>query len=130
MGLMKYYLDACIIIYLIERVSGFQDKLFKKLPAKANIVTSDLTRLECRVKPLQISNDQLIKEYNYFFSNSIEIQKVSPEVIDKATEIRSNYSIKTPDSIHLASAIVSNSTYFLTNDKRLSSFKEIEIITL
>ena len=40
-------------------------------------------------------------------------------VSEKAADIRAKYSFKTPDAIHLASAMYHNCFEFLTNDKRL-----------
>ncbi|HMV41173.1 MAG TPA: PIN domain-containing protein [Leptospiraceae bacterium] len=100
------------------------------LPEDAQLFVSDLTRMECRVKPIQDNNALLLEEYDLFFSESVEIVNLTNEVINKATEIRAKYSFKTPDSIHLASAIINESNFFITNDKRLSSFKEIEILKL
>lgn len=123
----KFYLDSCIIIYLIEDYSPYRSKIIELLSEGVKLYTSDLTRLECRVKPGQNMDLDLLEEYNSFFKNSILIQNITPEVIDKATKIRTKYKYKTPDSIHLAASIISGSDVFLTNDKRLNSFKEIEI---
>jgi predicted nucleic acid-binding protein len=48
----------------------------------------------------------------------------------KAAELRAKYSLKTPDSIQLATAIQYNADYFLTNDLRLKLVNEIKSITL
>ena len=127
---MKYYLDSCIVIYIVEKIADYWDTLLQLLPEDAQLFVSDLTRMECRVKPIQDNNALLLEEYDLFFSESVEIVNLTNEVINKATEIRAKYSFKTPDSIHLASAIINESNFFITNDKRLSSFKEIEILKL
>jgi len=49
------------------------------------------------------------------------------DVIDCATEIRAQFNFKSPDSIQLAAAVVSNSDVFLTNDHRLNRFTDITI---
>ncbi|MCI5218746.1 MAG: PIN domain-containing protein [Candidatus Electrothrix sp. LOE2] len=50
----------------------------------------------------------------------IDLWRKSSEVFDKATELRAQYSLKTPDAIHLAAALVSGCDVFLTNDLRLN----------
>jgi len=91
-------------------------------------MTSDLARMECRVKPLQSKNIGLLKDYDYYFEGVMaEIVVLSRQVIDCATNIRVKYGFKTPDSIHLASALVSKCDIFLTNDYRLNRFTEIAI---
>jgi len=92
------------------------------------LITSELTRLECRVKPLRNSDAALLQDFDDYFANSLaEIIPLTRDVIDRATEIRAQFNFKTPDSIHLAAAVVSNSDIFLTNDHRLNRFTGIAI---
>lgn len=96
-------------------------------PGVAPIV-SDLTRLECRVKPLRNGNVHLLQDYDDYFQEAVvEIIPLSREVIDYATEIRAQYGFKTPDAIHLAAAVVSGCNVSLTNDHRLDHFAGIAI---
>jgi predicted nucleic acid-binding protein len=44
--------------------------------------------------------------------------------------LRAKYSLKTPDAIQLAAAIYCSADYFLTNDKRLATVKNIKVLTL
>jgi predicted nucleic acid-binding protein len=127
---MKYYLDSCIVIYMIEKVADYRDLLTKLMPEDAELIVSDLTRLECRVKPLQNKNMQLLEEYDLFFNESAEIVNLATDVIDKATEIRAIHTFKTPDSIHLACAVNGKADFFITNDKRLNAFKEVKVLSL
>lgn len=89
---------------------------------------SDLTWMECRVKPLTENKETLLADYDKFFSQSvIEIVELSRRVLERAAHIRSQYNIKTPDAIHLGAAIISKCDIFLTNDRRLERFKDIHI---
>ncbi len=63
----------------------------------------------------------------YYYADTINL---TTEVIDKATEIRANYSFKTPDSIHLACAVIGKANFFVTNDKRLNAFTEVKVLCL
>jgi uncharacterized protein len=91
------------------------------------LITSELTRLERRVKPLRDGDAALLQGFDDYFANSAEVAPLSRDVIDRATEIRAQFNFKTPDSIQLAAAIVANSSVFLTNDHRLSRFTAIAI---
>ena len=126
---MRIYLDSAPIIYAVEQVMPYASMIETRLSAPDVIcVTSDLARLECRVKPLQIKNIELLKDYDYYFEMAMaEIVVLSSQVIDHATNIRAKYGFKTPDSIHLACALVSKCDVFLTNDYRLERFAEIAI---
>ncbi|HMX29701.1 MAG TPA: type II toxin-antitoxin system VapC family toxin, partial [Blastocatellia bacterium] len=126
---MRYYLDSAPIIYLVEQRQPFAGAARSKL-AGANIVhiTSELARLECRVKPMQTGDQILLKDFDDYFNNTIaEIVPLTRDVVDKATEIRARFNFKTPDSLHLAAAVISNCDVFLTNDHRLDRFVGITI---
>ncbi len=125
----RIYLDTAPIIYTVERVAVYTTAVDARLSAEdLTLVTSDLTRMECRVKPLRDGNRALLQDFEDFFAQAIaEIIRLSSEVIDRATEIRAQYNFKTPDAIHLAAAVVSGCEMFLTNDQRLNSFSEIAI---
>ncbi|MDX1959167.1 MAG: type II toxin-antitoxin system VapC family toxin [Leptospiraceae bacterium] len=127
---MKYYFDSCIVIYLVEKISDYRSRIIDKIPNDSKIFISDLTKMECRVKPLQEKNLELLEEYDLFFNETVNEINLTSDVMLKATEIRARFNFKTPDSIHLACAVTSKVDYFVTNDLRLNLFKDIEIISL
>lgn len=126
---MRIYLDTAPVIYTIEQVPLYAAAVDARLSATGiMLVASDLTRMECRVKPLRDGNTDLLKDYDEFFENAVmEIVALSREVIDRATEIRAQYGFKTPDAIHLAAAVESACDVFLTNDHQLNRFSDIAI---
>jgi predicted nucleic acid-binding protein len=126
---VRIYLDSAPIIYTVEQVMPYASMIDTRLSLPDVIcVTSDLARMECRVKPLKIKNIELLKDYDYYFDMAMaEIIVLSHQVMDCATNIRARYGFKTPDSIHLASALVSKCDVFLTNDYPLNRFAEIAI---
>ena len=51
---MRLYLDAAPIIYAVEQVLPYAAAVDARLSSSEVVpLTSDLTRLECRVKPLR-----------------------------------------------------------------------------
>ncbi|MGH8480593.1 MAG: type II toxin-antitoxin system VapC family toxin [Gammaproteobacteria bacterium] len=129
---MRYYLDAAPIIYLVEQRQPFATAVRSKLAALGIVpITSELGRLECRVRPMQDGNLALLQDFDDYFANTIvEMASLTRDVIDRATEIRAQYNFKTPDSLHLAAAVISNCDVFLTNDHRLNRFTGITIETV
>jgi predicted nucleic acid-binding protein len=123
------YLDAAPVIYAVEQVPLYAAAVDARLStAEVVQVVSDLTRMECRVKPLRDGNSDLLKDYDDYFEGAVtEIVALSREVIDGATAIRAQYGLKTPDAIHLAAAVVSGCDVFLTNDHRLDRFPDIAV---
>lgn len=126
---MRLYLDAAPVIYAVEQVAPFFPVVDARLSTSGTVrVASDLTRMECRVKPVREGNADLLKDYDDFFAYAVvEIVALSREVMDQATEIRARYGFKTPDAVHLAAAVVTSCDVFLTNDHRLDRFPDISI---
>lgn len=65
-----------------------------------------------------------------FSSAEIDVVPISREVIDKATELRAQFSLKTPDALHIATAILGKAKSFLTGDKELAkcTAKAVELV--
>ncbi len=126
---MRLYLDAAPVIYAVEQVTPFFAVVDARLSASGTVrVASDLTRMECRVKPVREGNADLLKDYDDFFAYAVaEIVALSREGMDRATEIRARYGFKTPDAVHLAAAVVTSCDVFLTNDHRLDRFPDLSI---
>jgi predicted nucleic acid-binding protein len=126
---MRVYLDSAPLIYLIENVPPCATVLKERLSAPATTqVCSELSRLECRVRPIRDGQDALLAAFDSYFANIIaELLPLSREVIERATELRARYGFRTPDAIHLAAAIVGKCDLFLTNDHRLDHCKDVAI---
>ena len=126
---MRIYLDTSPVVYAVERVAEFAATVDLQLSVPDVIcVASDLTRLECRVKPLCDRDAELLRDYDEFFDDAVaEIVGLTRAVLDLATEIRARQAFKTPDAIHLAAAVSSGCDLFLTNDQRLARFAGIVI---
>ena len=130
---MKLYLDANAIIYLIEGAAHNRQLVRNRLAsmdfvAGDLVLTSRLTWLECRVKPLRDNRTDLLNAYHAFLAQHfVRLIDVSSKVIDVATTMRVKYRVKTPDSIHLATAIDEQVDEFLTADRMLSRCTEIAV---
>ena len=127
------YLDACTIIYLIEGAPAFQASAaafvspYQSDPS-TRLMTSRLSRMECRVKPLREGQTALLAVYESFFSaRRMQVAEVSSAVIERATELRVRYQVRTPDALHLATAIESGAVAFLTGDTNLKRCKELNV---
>jgi uncharacterized protein len=126
---VRLYLDTSPVIYLVEQTPGYMHLVMERVSGLGVFpIISDLTRLECRVKPLRDGNSGLLRDFSDFFEGGVtETVPISREVIDTATEIRAKHGFRVPDAIHLAAAIVSRCDEFLTNDRHLSPFPGITV---
>lgn len=126
---MRYYLDTAPIIYTVETSPLYFARVDAILALPGLVqVTSEMARLECRIKPIRDGSLTLLQDFDDYFASTItEIVPITRDVIDRATDIRAQFNFKTPDSIHLAAAVVSKCDVFLMNDHRLNRFSGISI---
>lgn len=130
---MRIYLDACVIIYLVDASETYHARVVDLVrdfnsDRDARLLTSRLSRMECRVRAIKNQQAQLIARYEQFFSASrLDLLEIDAAVIERATQLRVDYSFRSPDAIHLASAMESSSDIFLTGDLELRKCKEIPV---
>lgn len=127
---MRVYFDTTNIIYLVEHVSPYAATIRGRLAIPGTrIVLSDLAWMECLVKPLRTGDAALLADYHLAFSKA-EVVRMVPVVFDKAAEIRAAFNFKTPDSLHLAAAVVHGCDVFYTHDHRLGKYTGITVEVL
>ena len=129
---LRIYLDSAPVIYLVEEHTPYDEYVEERLSDPANtLLASELTRLECRVKPVREFNRILLHQFDRFFGRTVnEMVELTREVMDRATFIRARYGFAAPDAIHLGAALASRCDVFLTNDSRLSRFGEMSVEVL
>jgi predicted nucleic acid-binding protein len=131
---MRLYLDANPIVYSIEGVPDFRLAALgwiERAEVDGVVITSRLSRLECRVKPLRDGNMELLELFEGFFARkSLELVEVTAEVIEAATQLRATHNFRAPDAIHLASALVAKADVFLTGDRNLVRCRELRVEVL
>jgi predicted nucleic acid-binding protein len=116
------YLDANSVIYTIERIEPYLTILNPLWDAvQAGIVTvatSDLTLLEVLVAPLKKGDKGLEADYRALLQRSqgVRLIPISQTVLERAANLRATTSVKTPDAIHAATALVARCDLFVTND--------------
>jgi predicted nucleic acid-binding protein len=129
-------LDTAPLIYYIEENPYFAKPLNELFIAgekqECHFVSSVITLTEVLVLPIREGYDDIVEKYEMILTHSpsIEIVDINVEIAKITARLRANYSLKTPDAIQLATALYCSADYFLTNDKRLKSIKEISIILL
>lgn len=121
MGIIRIYLDTCIVIYIVERHSIYSSKIEALIDNFSNGVLcfSPLVRLECLVMPFRTNDSPLEKLYEAFFKAQ-KLLTMPTGVFDRAAKLRADFpTMKTPDALHLAAAVYHNCDEFWTNDNRL-----------
>jgi predicted nucleic acid-binding protein len=94
--------------------------------------TSTITLTECLVQPYREKNMVLAVRYMVLFRNfpHLSVLSVTDEIAERAAFLRAYYNLKTPDAIQLATALVSGSRAFLTNDEEMPEVEEIQVLIL
>jgi predicted nucleic acid-binding protein len=127
----RIYLDSAPIIYLVEHVAPYEQQILALLQSTDALVTSELARLECRVKPIRGNDMDTLHDYDVFFQSAFaKIVSLSSEVVDLATDIRASYNFSVADSIHLASALLAQCDLFVTSDLQIARYNQITVVVL
>jgi uncharacterized protein len=123
------------VIRLVEGDAATRGPLVARLaPAlgvAGSLVTSRLSRLECRSKPLRAGDLATVARFDVFFAGvELVLAEVSPAVVERATDLRARYNLKTPDAIHYATAVEIGAAVFLTGDRGLARCSEAPVEVL
>jgi predicted nucleic acid-binding protein len=128
------YLDACCFIYLVEGHPSWRsvvEERIRQLDPTASLITSQLSRLECRTKPMRDGDHALLDRYDALFAASrVAVLEVTAAIIDRATAIRARYGFKAPDAIHLATAVHSGASTLWTGDASLARCADVTAVVL
>jgi predicted nucleic acid-binding protein len=84
------------------------------------------------VKPLREGRKNEALDYAFTIENFPNLTVKAPDVAIaiKAAELHAVYGIKTPDALHLATAITSGAEVFVSQDVGLKRVKEIAVYPL
>lgn len=120
---MQLYLDACILIYLLDSHPRLKAPISAALRARrgALLCWTEISRLETLVKPVRENCRTICERYEHFFASPAARQLLfARRTFDQAIDLRATHGLKTPDALHLAAAIDAGCSEFWTNDRRLN----------
>jgi len=132
----RIYLDTNIFIYLLE---GFQqyhllmDEFINGLEnRKFSCFTSELTLAELLVPAFKKENSHIIYEYKKILNDPelVTLVSTTQDIYIHSASNRANFNLKLPDAIHVATAQSIDADIFLTNDKKIRTPNNMEIIIL
>jgi predicted nucleic acid-binding protein len=130
------YIDTAPFIYYTESRAGYVEKMraiFEWSREKqAAALTSTITLTECLSKPLRENDTALISAYNTMLRSTRRIALISVDaaIATRAADLRAQYTLRTPDALHIATALSSGCDTFLTNDLRLKRIQEVRVLVL
>jgi predicted nucleic acid-binding protein len=116
-------LDTVLFIYHLEGTepySRFTAKLFTALSqGRFSALASSLFLAELLVRPFELGDEGKIRACEVFLKGlpGLEVHPVDEKVAKEGARLRARYGLRTPDVLHLATALVHGATAFLTNDQ-------------
>ena len=132
----RIYLDVNVWIYGLEGYPDFLVDLTALFQAieqgRLTAVTSELSLAEALVKPMKDQNlaAQAIYQQAISDRDHVEVLPVDRKILIQSAQLRTTNKLKLPDAIHLATAISSNCSTFLTNDKGFCTAKQLPVVIL
>ena len=129
-------IETAPFIYYTERRTGYIEKMqsiFTHIHAsRIQVVTSVVTLTETLMKPLKEQDLDLVETYRrmLYSSQEIELAPITVQIADSAANLRARYNLRTPNALHIATAIVTGCDAFLTNDAGFKRVTEISVLVL
>lgn len=129
-------IDTSPFIYLIERHPSYIDRVrqvFSQIDSGMVLgFSSVLTLTEVLTQPLQHGNHGVQAEYRAFLlgSRHLALVDITSAIAERAALLRARHRLRTPDALHIATALELNCDAFVTNDTGLRRVTELPMIVL
>ena len=114
----RAYIDACLLIYWVERAGPVAEAAIRWLEAQtdATLCVSPLVRLEVLVGPMRRGDAALLRAYEALLAQQLWLS-MGDQAFSQALLLRAQHGLKTPDALHLATALHHGCTEFWTDRK-------------
>ncbi|MCX6380236.1 MAG: PIN domain-containing protein [Armatimonadetes bacterium] len=116
------YVDSNTLIYSVQSHPLYAPAIIPLWQEQANgrrVFSSQLARMETLVLPLRLQDEALVSDYRRLFQcQTVELLPITQNVLDEAARLRALHpSLKTPDALHAATALLHGCALFVTNDR-------------
>ena len=133
----RVLIDTSVWIYHLEGHATFGPPANRVLEAieagNTTAIVSELSLLELLVRPLSLGRQDIADEYELLLTNfpQVELRPVSRKVLLAAATLRARHvSLRTPDSILLATALEAGATAAITQDANWTGKTPLVILPL
>jgi predicted nucleic acid-binding protein len=130
------YADTQVFIYSVEKVPEYA-QLLRPLWLGAHrgqiqVITSELTTMETLVTPFRQNDMNLVRDYEQSFQQGgVGLRRIEQATLREAARLRAQVrSLRTPDAIHAATALLADCALFLTNDKGFRQVPNLPVAIL
>ena len=130
----RVFFDTALFIYYLEDDGVFYEKAEKIFTdnRNADLVTSTVTVGEYLTGAFKNSDEQNASDFkNTVKDYGIEVVPISWDIAEEAARIRARFKgFKMMDSLQLATAKVSGCDLFVSNDKQLKQYGDVEVLVV
>lgn len=120
----RFGIDSMTLIYHFESNQEFGPAAGELLRAaedeRCSLVVSVLARLEVLVLPKRHEREDLCRRYREVFEvfPNLATLPVDIPIVEIASDLRAAHNLRTPDAVHLATALHHGAEAFVTEDRR------------
>lgn len=133
-GVNRLAIETAPYIYYLENHPPYAeriDAIFMVVETESiEIVTSVMTLTETLMKPLHANDQALIDAYEDLLTQNTRLVPITARIARSAADVRARYNLRTPDALHVATALDASCDAFLTNDNALKRVTELRILVL
>lgn len=129
-------IDTAPFIYLWERhpqYAPLSEALFRYLKRPdVQGITSMITLIEACVQPKRRGRQDLIDAYEHALLDSQQVRTllIDAPLARRAVGLRATLNLRVPDALQMAAALQAGATLFVTNDRRLTAVRQIQVLLL
>ena len=132
----RLYIETAPLIYYVEenpRYLAIMDRIMNAIEnTLIEAFSSVMTLTEVLPQPMRTGNIALAQEYRdiLLFSAAFTLLPVTAQIAESAAYLRARYNLRTPDALHVATALDARCDAFLTNDLAIKRVTEIRVLVL
>jgi len=135
-GVQRLYIETAPLIYYLEENPTYvarMDTIVEYIETSSvEAISSVITLTEILNHPIRLGRTDLEQAYQSILLNTdtFRLLPVTVKIAQSAARLRAQYNLRTPDALHLATALESACDVLLTNDLGLKRIQEIRILIL
>jgi len=132
----RLYVDVAPLIYYIEEHPLHVERMEQVISLIENTpivaVSSAISLTEVLHQPILRGRIDLEQSYQTILlsGNTFRLYPVTGKIAVSADHLRARYNLKTPDALHVATALELRCDAFITNDKGLRRVTEIAVLVV
>ena len=89
------------------------------------MLTSRISISECLTRPYRDKDAVRVANMEAFFRTSVQVLSIDDALVEMATELHRDFSLKTIDALHVASVLRARADVFLTRDTGISRYASL-----